>query len=124
MYRVVARTRTLIALLLLVAGQLAAAAQATCPRAALRRSMIAASSTTRSSTAVVAFVSERHHHTSSPAGDLPAAPFSSCGSVTALPEQAIEYLPPIPPIEDALARVTSPPGDPFASSFFRPPRLS
>lgn len=126
MYRVVARTRTLIALLLLVAGQLAAAAaaQATCPRAALRRSMIAASSTTRASVAVVAFVSEGHHHTSSPVGDLPAPPFSSCGSVTALPEQAIEYRPPTPPIEDAPARVTSPPADPFANSFFRPPRLS
>lgn len=126
MHRVVPRIRILIALLLLVAGQLAAAAsaQAICPRAALRRSMIAASSATRASAAVAAVVSEHHHHTSAPVRGLPVAASPSCGSTIALPERAIEYVAPTPPIERPRGRVASPPGDPFAGSFFRPPRPS
>lgn len=127
MYRVVARVRTSIALLLLVVGQLGAAVSAqavTCPRAALRRSAVAAPSTTPASAAVAAFGSEGHPHTSSPVGELPVPPSTSCGAAIALPERTVECLLPVPPVEDAPARVTSPPGDPFAHSFFRPPRLS
>lgn len=118
--------RTLIALLLLVAGQwgaMASAQAAPCSRAARRHSAVEATSATSASGVVAALVSE-HHHSSSPFGDLPAAPSSSCGSVTALPERIVDYLLPVPPVEDAPARVASPPGDPIASSFFRPPRLS
>jgi hypothetical protein len=117
----------LIALLLLVVGQLVAAASAqgaTCPRAALRRSAVAAASRIPAFAAAAVFVSERDHHTSLPVGDLPAVPSSICTAVIALPEQGIEYLLPVPSIVDVSSRVASPPGDPFASSFFRPPRLS
>lgn len=125
MYRAVARIRTLIALLLLVAGQwgaMASAQAAPCPRATLRHSAATPPSTTTSG--VVAALVPEHHHSSSPVGDLPTAPSASCGSAIALPGRVVDCLLPIPPVEDAPARVTSPPGDPLAGSFFRPPRLS
>ena len=117
MYRVSARIRALVSLLLLVAGQLGLAASAraaTCPRAAVRRAAEAAPR----------LVAEHPDRAPAPPGDLPAAPSAGCGFTAALPERTVEHPLPLPAGEDAPPRAASPPGDPFAVSFFRPPRPS